>query len=163
MRLETIRDLQDLKNLETRRDETRFSSRLAEKCDENLILSSFIGLPLDKKWLIFVILGLFSHFRWVWGLKVWYLKLCTFGLWVETAFWRDETRQEKLRPKWCMSRHFEKNEILEMRLETIRDFQVFKNLETRRERDEILARKSREIETRQFSTHPYLWPLLDMS
>ena len=43
MGLETIRDFKGLKNLETRRDETRISSRLAEKLVETLIFSSFRG------------------------------------------------------------------------------------------------------------------------
>ena len=52
MRLEMIRDFKGLKNLETRRDETRISSRLAEKLVETLIFSSFRGLLLGKKLLI---------------------------------------------------------------------------------------------------------------
>ena len=49
MHLETVRDFQDLKNLETRRDETRFSSRLAEKCAETMHFFSSIGLLFDQK------------------------------------------------------------------------------------------------------------------
>ena len=52
MGLETIRDFKGLKNLETRRDETRISSRLVEKLVETLIFSSFRGQLLGKKLLI---------------------------------------------------------------------------------------------------------------
>ena len=71
--------------------------------------------------------------------------------WVETYFWRDETRREILRTKRDKGREKLR---LEMRLETIRDFKVIRNSETRRERDEKFLVSSREIETRNFSTHP---------
>ena len=81
-------------NVETRRDETRISSRLAEKCVETLKCSSFIGLLLVYKDLIFAIFGMFNHFKWVFGLKAWYCEFLNSDSWVETDFSRDETRQE---------------------------------------------------------------------
>ena len=57
MRLEKIRDFEDLKNFETRRDETRFSSRLAEKWVETMQFSSSKGLLMDQKDLIFANFG----------------------------------------------------------------------------------------------------------
>ena len=81
-----------------------------------------MGLPLVKRDLIFASFGLFQHFKWVFGLKINILDIFTFGSWVETAFWRDETRREILGKNETDSRNIE---TLEMCLETIRDFKAF--------------------------------------
>ena len=56
----------------------------------------FIGLLLVKIGQIFTIFGLFQQIKWVFGSKSLYLEFFTSDSWVETGFFRDETRREML-------------------------------------------------------------------
>ena len=122
MLLETLTRLSRFLKVETRRDETRILVSSRREMSRDIEFSSYIGLPVVKRDLIIAIFGLIWDLKWVFGLKLDSLDLFYFGSWVETAFWRDETRREITGKNETDSRNIE---TLEMCLETIRDFKAF--------------------------------------